>query len=117
MFRPLHYPFTLCGLRCFVGRGDYEECIGFYVIIYLFCATYGMEISSDKSVFYKIYSSATISPLMSRHFPFKGGDLDASFKYLCIILNPNNYSSKDWGWLLKKVEKRIRNQAFRFLSL
>jgi hypothetical protein len=38
-------------------------------------------------------------------------------KYLGFFLKPNNYRVNDWMWLLKKIEKRIENWTFRWLSL
>lgn len=38
-------------------------------------------------------------------------------KYLGFFLRPKNYRVNDWLWLLKKIEKRIRNWTFRWLSL
>ena len=43
--------------------------------------------------------------------------MEIGFKYLGFFLKPNNYRVKDWFWHIKKIEKRISNWNFRFLSL
>ena len=43
--------------------------------------------------------------------------MERGLKYLGFYLKPNNYRVKDWLWLLKKIEKRISNWTYRFVSL
>jgi hypothetical protein len=38
-------------------------------------------------------------------------------KYLGFYLKPNNYRVADWKWMIQKVEKRIGNWSFCWLSL
>jgi hypothetical protein len=38
-------------------------------------------------------------------------------KYLGFFLKPNNYRVVDWNWMIQKIEKRIGNWTFRWLSL
>lgn len=51
------------------------------------------------------------------HFPFKTDSLDVGTKYLGYFLKPNKYAAADWMWLLAKIEKRIKNWCYRWLSL
>ena len=37
-------------------------------------------------------------------------------KYLGFYLKPCKYMLKDWDWLITKVEKRIKNWSFKWLS-
>ena len=37
-------------------------------------------------------------------------------KYLGFHLKPCKYLLKDWDWLIPKVEKRIKNWSYRWLS-
>ena len=39
--------------------------------------------------------------------PFEVKPLEAGFKYLGFFLKTNYYTLADWGWLEKKIEKRI----------
>jgi hypothetical protein len=50
-------------------------------------------------------------------FNIKIVSIDQGMKYLGFNLKPNNYKVNDWMWILKKIEKRIRNWTFRWLSL
>jgi hypothetical protein len=38
-------------------------------------------------------------------------------KYLGFYLKPNGYRIMDWNWLIEKIEKRISNWTFLWLSL
>ena len=37
-------------------------------------------------------------------------------KYLGFYLKPRGYYLKDWDWLIAKVEKRIMNWSYRWLT-
>jgi hypothetical protein len=51
------------------------------------------------------------------HFPFNFEELETGFKYLGFFLKTSMYRACDWCWLLKKIEKKISNWCFRWLSL
>ena len=76
-----------------------------------------MEISMEK---YCIYFQNTLEYFLSNlkyAFHFKLENCENGFKYLIYMLKPNNYKVEDWMWLIKKVERRIDNWVFIFLSL
>ena len=53
-----------------------------------------------------------------RHLiPYCVKPLHEGFKYLGYFIKPLGYEVKDWLWILKRFEKRIRNWSFKFLSL
>ena len=41
--------------------------------------------------------------------PVKSSAIGDGLKYLGCLLKPNGYLTKDWIWLLIRMEKRIRN--------
>ena len=55
--------------------------------------------------------------MISSFLPFKMEPLTAGFKYLGYYLNPFGYGIRDWHWLIKKIESRIRKWKYRLLSL
>jgi len=42
--------------------------------------------------------------------------MDEGLKYISLLLKTNNYLSKEWNWLISKVEKRIKTRYNRWLS-
>lgn len=49
--------------------------------------------------------------------PYHMQALELGFKYLGYHLKPNNYRIAEWNWLIQKVDWRINNWTFRWLSL
>jgi hypothetical protein len=49
-------------------------------------------------------------------FSFWSLDFNEGLKYLGFKLKPNCYLKIDWHWLLSKLEKRLKNWCFRWLS-
>jgi hypothetical protein len=49
-------------------------------------------------------------------YPYEVKDFDAGLKYLGFHLKPNCYKKEDWLWLIEKLEKRLNNWSFRWLS-
>ena len=59
----------------------------------------------------------SLSLLLFRIFLlFFVGKIENGMKYLGFHLKCCRYLLKDWDWLIAKVEKRIRNWSFRWLS-
>ena len=87
-----------------------------YEVVVIFCKASGMIINEDKSSFY--YSGLEESELISIHniFSFNVDKIEYGMKYLGFHLKPCRYLLKDWDWLISKVEKRIKNWSFRWLS-
>ena len=87
-----------------------------YEVLMVFCKASGMIINEDKSSFY--YFGLEESELISIQniFSFNVDKIEYGMKYLGFHLKPCRYLLKDWDWLIKKVEKRIKNWSFRWLS-
>ena len=88
-----------------------------HTLLDLFCNAIGMEVNIEKSFSYihKIKLDCLLE--LKALFQFKVEKMEIGFKYLVFFLKPNNYRVKDWFWIIKKIEKRISNWNFRFLSL
>jgi hypothetical protein len=50
-------------------------------------------------------------------YPYIFFDLASGFKYLGYFLKTGPQRVEDWGWLLKKMEKKNNNWCYRWLSL
>jgi hypothetical protein len=50
-------------------------------------------------------------------FPYDFLELEQGFKYLGFYLKAGASRLEDWYWLIKKVEKKINNWCYRWLSL
>ena len=53
---------------------------------------------------------------ISGYFPFTIAGLDGGLKYLGFSLKANLYLSRDWFWLIGKVEKRLKGWSHKWLS-
>ena len=75
-----------------------------------------MLINVNKSAL--LYSKLDDADLitMQNIFSFIVTKLEFGLKYLGFVLKPCRYYNKDWDWLVVKVEKRIKNWIFRWLS-
>ena len=75
-----------------------------------------MIINEHKSSFY--YSRMDESELITIQniFSFNVDKIDAGMKYLGFHLKPCRYLMIDWDWLISKVERKIKNWSFRWLS-
>jgi len=95
-----------------IGKGTMEEWVVLKDILDLFCRASCMEISSKKSNFhYNLINQSKLDTFKSM-FGFVTTSLDEGFKYLGFTLKPNKYQFQDWLWLIKKIEKHIKNWAF-----
>jgi len=50
-------------------------------------------------------------------FPYIFSDLASGFKYLGFFLKTGSQRVEDWSWLINKMEKKINNWCYRWLSL
>ena len=85
------------------------------VLLY-FCKAYGMQINVDKSsLLFTRLDDYELTSLMNV-FSFPMVNFDNGMEYLGFHLKPCRYYIKDWDSLIAKVEKRIKNWSFRWLS-
>jgi len=100
-----------------LGSGNIDYWKALKVILSKFCEATGLSINLHKSVFI----AQNIDPILRRFllskFKIQIESLDQGVKYLGFSLKPNCYRISDWTWIIKKIEKKIGNWTFRWLSL
>jgi hypothetical protein len=77
----------------------------------------GLQINEGKSTFFSAGMEETDLLQYKDLFPFGFESIDLGLKYLGYFLKPNCYNATDWGWLLKKFEKRLDHWCNRWLTL
>jgi hypothetical protein len=86
-------------------------------ILKSFCLASGLQINATKSTILQAgLSEQDLSPFKSL-FPYKFSDLASGFKYLGYYLKTGPQRVDDWIWLIKRMEKKIDNWCYRWLSL
>ena len=92
-----------------VSDGSKQSLSILYEIMQTFCKVSGMLINVDKSSL--LYSRLDAVELITVQniFTFTVTKLEFGLKYLGFYLKPCRYYSKNWDWLVVKVEKRIKN--------
>jgi hypothetical protein len=86
------------------------------VLKYL-CLASGLQVNGSKSTMLQEgLSEQELLPFKAM-FPYNFSDLDSGFKYLGYFLKTGPHRANDWIWLLKKMEKKIDNWCYRWLSL
>ena len=91
------------------GTGDVEEWTEINRILNLFCRASGMLLNLNKSGFIFHKQVCDVEVALMEIIPVKSSAIGGGIKYLRCLLKPNGYITKDWMWLLNKVEKQIRN--------
>jgi hypothetical protein len=82
-----------------------------------FCEATGLSINHHKSVFIAQNIEPNLRSFLLSEFKIHIESLDQGMKYLGFSLKPNSYRVSDWSWLIKKIEKKIGNWTYRWLSL
>ena len=100
-----------------LGLGYVEEWNRYRGNIDSFCKSIRIIISGEKYMFLHENPEARICEEIIGLFPFIVESLDQRFKNLCYHLKPNYYKIEDWNWLLQKVDRRIKNWTFHWMSL
>lgn len=86
-------------------------------IIHLFCLVSGLKVNLSKSsVHFSGLEETKLHPL-KQLLSYNFSDLKGGFKYLGYFLKHGVQKTKDWLWLVNKVEKKISHWSFRWLSL
>ena len=91
------------------GRGDVEDWMEINRILKLFCCASGMQLNFGKSCFIFHKQVCAVEKAIKEIIPVKSSAIGDGLKYLGCLLKPNGYLTKDWIWLLIRLEKRIRN--------
>jgi hypothetical protein len=100
-----------------LGIGKFEDWMDFQSILTNFCLASGMDVNCHKSCFLAQNIDSSLEQRMQATFNIQFVSIDEGMKYLGFYIKPNNYRVADWKWLIQKVEKRIGNWTFRWLSL
>jgi len=100
-----------------LGIGNLEDWMEFKSILSSFCLASGMDVNCKKSCFLAHNIDPILKQRIHETFNIPFICMDKGMKYLGFYLKPNNYRVADWNWLINKVEKRINNWIFRWLSL
>jgi hypothetical protein len=100
-----------------LGKGSLGDWIKLKQLLSLFCLASGMEVNYQKSCFlYNCIEEELLKEIVVL-FDIQSAHLDHGMKYLGFFLKPNDYRASDWLWLVQKIEKRIGNWVFHWLSL
>jgi hypothetical protein len=100
-----------------LSKASAEEWMEIDMLLKTLCSASRLMINITKSTVLQAgLSEEDLRPFKAL-FPFKFEDLEAGFKYLGFYLKTSLYRAGDWCWLLKKMEKKISNWCFRWLSL
>jgi hypothetical protein len=86
-------------------------------LIICFCMASGLKVNSTKSTVHYLGLLETKLDVFKIFIPYSFSDLTEGFKYLGYYLKDGIQKSKDWSWLIQKVEKKIRHWSYRWLSL
>ena len=86
-------------------------------VLKLFSLTLGLLINITKSTFHQLELSKQELLLFKALFPYDFLELEQGFKYLGFYLKDGASRMEDWHWLINKVEKKINNWCYRWLSL
>jgi hypothetical protein len=86
-------------------------------VLKFFCSASGLQVNGSKSTLLQEgMTEHDLFPCKSL-FPYRFSDLDSGFNYLGYFLKTGLQRVEDWGWLIKKMEKKIDNWCYRWLSL
>jgi len=75
-----------------------------------------MDINAGKSTITTHMLRAREREVLGRFFPYTSLALDDGLSYLGFHLKPNKYTKRDWLWLLKKLENRLKIWSHKWLS-
>jgi hypothetical protein len=100
-----------------LGDGNIDYWKALKVILTNFCDATRLSINLRKSGFIAQDLDPLLRSFLIADFKIQVDSLDQGLKYLGFYLKPNCYRIGDWSWLIKKIEKKINNWTFRWLSL
>ena len=83
----------------------------------IFCDASGLEVSAKKPSIVCSCENIKLKYFISSLFLYKISGLEESFKYLGFHLKPNGYRTKDREWLVKRIQWKMNNWTFCWLSL
>ena len=75
-----------------------------------------MEINAEKSSLTTHRLRPEDVEEITGYYHFTNAGLDGGLKYLGFYLKANLYHSRDWYWLIEKVDKRLKGWSHKWLS-
>jgi hypothetical protein len=100
-----------------LGIGKFEDWMDFQSILTNLFLSFGMDVNYHKLCFLAQNIDSILKQRMHEAFNIQFVSIDEGMKYLGFYIKPNNYRVADWKWLIQKVEKRIGNWTFCWISL
>jgi hypothetical protein len=76
-----------------------------------------MEVNCQKLCFLELNIDQGLLHRTEATFNIQFSSIYDGMKYLDFYLKPNNYRVSEWKWMVQKIEKRIGNWSFRWLSM
>jgi len=86
-------------------------------ILKSFCLALGLSINASKSTFHQAGLTDQEMLPYKALFPYIFIELEQGFKYLGFYIKVGYQRKEEWSWLIKRVEKKISNWCYRWLSL
>jgi hypothetical protein len=100
-----------------MSRATFQEWWEIDKVLKLFCSASGLKINIIKSTFHhEGLSELELDPFKSL-YPYNFSELAIGFKYLGVFIKTGTHRIEDWHWLIRKMEKKIDNWCYRWLSL
>ena len=99
-----------------VTDGSKQYLSSLYEILLIYCKASSMQINDKKSALYHSGLDEYEIITFQNIFSFPVLSIKNGMKYLGFFLKLCRYVLKDWDWLIAKVEKRILNWSFRWLT-
>ena len=99
------------------GSSSYNDWHKIISIFATFSQATGMVINFQKTVIIPIGMSQDLLEPILTLFPARVDSLEHGLKYLGYYIKANNYHTRDWQWLLGKLEHKINHWCNRYLSL
>jgi hypothetical protein len=100
-----------------LGAGNIDFWKTLKILLTKFCLATGLSINTHKSGFIAQNLDPLLKSFLIDDYKIQVDCLDQGLKYLGFFLKPNCYRIGDWSWLIRKIEKKINNWTFRWLSL
>ena len=85
-------------------------------VLNCFCKAFGMVINEEKSSILHAGLDDYEILFLQDVFTFPLSKLENGLKCLGFTMKLCIYIIKDWDWLIAKVEKRVKNWSFHWLS-
>jgi hypothetical protein len=100
-----------------LGIGNYEDWMVFKTLLSNLCQPSCMDVNCQKLCLLAQNIDHSLEKRLKVALNIQIVSIDQCMKYLVFYLKPNNYRVADWNWMIQKVEKRIGNWTFCWITL